>query len=143
MINIAQLCSSLLIKKIDNSSKNTKTIFVACREEDVGEYYRALGFSKINDLTSFDKNGKCSHFGDRIDYSDWKDSTNEYEVLSIFTIKECTARYINRINPGTYMIEDSLYNNINDKFQHHEIASIPNNMEKSFVKVINPLQQSS
>ena len=52
-------------------------------------------------------------------------------------MKECTARYINRINPGTYIIEDSLYNNINDKVQHHEITSIPNNMEKSFVKVIN------
>ena len=57
-------------------------------------------------------------------------------MLSIFTIKECTARYINYINPDTYMIEDSLYNS-NDKFQQHEIASIPNNMEKSFVKVIN------
>ena len=135
LINIAQLYLSLLIKKIGSSSKNTQTVFVACREEDVGDYYQALGLSQINDLTSFDKKGKCSHFGVRIDYSDWKDTTTEYEVLSLFTIQECTARYINRINPGTYIIEDSLYNN--NKFQQHEITSIPNNMEKSFVKVIN------
>ena len=35
-----------------------------------------------------------------------------------------------------YLAVHSLMVN-NDKFQQHEIASIPNNMEKSFVKVIN------
>ena len=60
LINIAQLYSSLLIKKIDSASKNTRTLFVSCREEDIGDYYRALGFSKINDLTSFDKKGSAA-----------------------------------------------------------------------------------
>ena len=136
LINIAQSYSSTLIKKIDSSSQNVQTIFVSCREEDVGDYYRALGFSQIDDLTPFDKNGRYNNFGDRIDYSDWKDSTNEYERLSMFTIRDCTARYINRINPGTYLIEDSLYDKNKD---HQELENIlfANNMEKWFVKAIN------
>ena len=75
LINFSQLISSKILQRNTDARKSLKkktiyNTFLGCREEVV-DFYRALGFSIIKNLSILDKIRHLIYVGDRIDYCNW------------------------------------------------------------------------
>ena len=131
LINFAQVYSSLLIKNQNNGKQFKKVYktFLACRKDEVGQYYQSLGFEEVQEMEKFELNQDYSTLGQRFDYHEWKDSSDPNEILTLYWTTNLVSRYINRIKPGSYIIEDSLYNEGSVDGENQEIV-FPKEIDK-------------
>ena len=138
LLHLSQLYSLIIIK--DQCGKMFKnrmcTTYLTCRKDEVGDYYDTLGFEQIENLKPFESNNELSELGDRVDYNDWKSSDDPLEILTFHSTQNLVPRYINRVTPGSHLIEDSLYNSEEETDNTGQLYEFPRQVDRYFKKSI-------
>ena len=95
-----------------------------------------MGFKEVQEIDKFAQDNEYGSFGDRFDYNEWKDSTDPLEILTVLSTNNLVPRYINRISPGSHIIEDSLYDKSTVE-NHPKACVFPSQIDRLLINSTN------
>ena len=108
LINMSQIFSSMIIKNMSFGKRFKKvcTVFLACIKKEVGSFYDSIGFRQQLNTDIFKSGNDLSKIGDRLKYETWNSPDDESCHLSCYSIDKLCYRWVNRLTPGSFQLED-------------------------------------
>ena len=140
LINLSQMFSCQIIKKknFGKQFKRVHTAYLACIKDEIGSFYESIGFHHVKDTAPFLEQNELSLIGKRLKIDTWESTEDKKYHLSCYSIDALCYRWVNRITPGSNLIEDAAYNTRNLVID--DTVKIPQdliNIFKSDIEVYN------